>query len=164
LSRRGRCSGTRAARPEDQRQFAAWAHGAVESLLPPHALAALRAFDSGEGPPAILLRGLGVEPDLEGTDAAREPGFQKNGQRSEAWTLGVASLLGGPQAVSQEVQGAAAAAAAAGEALDPDEPSISIGHLVARPGSRKATRKRGPRRHPHRRPRRPQPAPRRHVR
>ncbi len=112
-----------------------WARSTVEATLPKTTLAALRAFDSGDGPPAILLRGLGVDSHLEGTDAAREPAFKKHGQRSEAWILGVASLFGDVLAMDTEAQAHAAMAVARGNEPEPTEPLASIGNLVARKGT-----------------------------
>jgi hypothetical protein len=123
---------------EEQERFVDWARSAVGSLLPAATHDALRAFDSGEGPPAILLRGLGVDPNLEGTEAAREPSFKKSGQRSEALVLGVAALFGDTLAVDSQGQAKAAMAAARGETPEPHEPKISIGHLVARQGKSRA--------------------------
>lgn len=120
--------------PSEQERFVEWATSRVEATLPETTLAALRAFDSGDGPPAILLRGLGVDSDLEGTDAAREPGFKKHGQRSEAWILGVAAMFGDTLAADTQAQARAAIAVARGEESEPSEASASIGHLVARQG------------------------------
>jgi hypothetical protein len=44
--------------------FAEWACGAVESVLPPSVVQQLRDFSEGDGAPALLLRGLGVDGDL----------------------------------------------------------------------------------------------------
>lgn len=78
--------------------FAEWAKDAVIRLLPKDAKAALLAFARGDGPPTIVLRGLGVvnpgEAALEGTNAARKSGFRKASQRSEAWILGITRFFG----------------------------------------------------------------------
>ena len=75
--------------------FAEWACGAVESVLPPSVVQQLRDFSEGDGAPALLLRGLGVDGDLEGTLVpAATRGYIKRGQRSETWILGLAMLFG----------------------------------------------------------------------
>ena len=133
----------------DAERFVGWARGAVAALLPPDVREALAAWAEGgdEAPPALLLRGLGVDVDLEGTEAVREAGFQKRGQRSEAWILGIAALFGDVLATDEKALGQAAAervGASLSPEPEPDKwsaergalggPAISIGNLVARQG------------------------------
>ena len=99
--------------------FAEWACGAVESVLPPSVVQQLRDFSEGDGAPALLLRGLGVDGDLEGTLVpAATRGYIKRGQRSETWILGLAMLFGDLlQDAEHLLQGG-------------DPGGVGIGHLV----------------------------------
>jgi hypothetical protein len=99
--------------------FAEWACGAVESVLPPSVVQQLRDFSEGDGAPALLLRGLGVDSDLEGTLVpAATRGYIKRGQRSETWILGLAMLFGDLlQDAEHLLQGG-------------DPGGVGIGHLV----------------------------------
>lgn len=75
--------------------FSEWASSAVAKVLPPDALCAADEFGAGRGPPILLLRGLGTDEGLAGTDAvAAQRNYIKQGQRSETWLLGLAHRFG----------------------------------------------------------------------
>ncbi len=75
--------------------FSEWASSAVSKALPPDALRAADEFGAGRGPPILLLRGLGTDEGLAGTDAvAAQRNYIKQGQRSETWLLGLAHRFG----------------------------------------------------------------------
>ena len=109
--------------------FMEWAADTMRSTLPAEAVAALEEFKAGHGPPALLLRGLGVEGDLEGTDEPRGDPLhyvKVSGARSETCILGATALFGdrphGPKELREPPAGG-------GEAEKPQK--TSVGHLIS---------------------------------
>lgn len=113
--------------PEQMDSFMEWAADALRDALPADVLAALGELNAGVGPPALLLRGLGVDHDLEGTDAPRSDpqNYIKTSPRSETCILGATGLFGdrphGPTELREPP--------AEGEKNKPR--SVSVGHLIA---------------------------------
>jgi hypothetical protein len=104
-----------------------WAADALRDTLPAEAMVALDEFRVGVGPPILLLRGLGTDVDLEGTDKPRaDPqNYIKSGPRSEVCILGAAALFGDRPHGPMELRDPPAD----GEKESPH--SVSIGHLIA---------------------------------